>query len=227
MKIYGFDLSTWTNAVRFTANALDIDYEFVRKNLVEGEGQQPEYLAIHPAGKVPAMDDDGFRLFESGAIQRYLARKQGSTLYPTELQAQANVDQWSLFTSLHVGNAMGKVVFNRIVYQFLDLEQDVQSLEEGEKFLERFLPIIDTQLGKSTYLAADHLTIADLMLLAWLDPAEAAEVDLCSYGHIAKRRDSLRDESFYTDCHRDYAELLRDILANVSELKIDANTATA
>jgi len=225
LKIYGFDLSTWTNAARFTANALNLEYEFVRVNLAAGEGQQPEYLAIHPAGKVPAMDDDGFRLFESGAIQRYLARKAGSDLYPEGLHEQALVDQWALFSSLHVGSAMAKVLFNKMVYQLVGAEQNTVELEEGERFLDRFLPIVDRQLGREAFLANGRVSIADHLLLAWLDPAELSAVDLSAYPHIGRWRTALKSESFYTQCHRDYAEMFRALTAEMPEPDIDAESA--
>ncbi len=226
LKIYGFDPSTWTNAARFTANALGLDYSFERVNLIAGEGQQPEYLALHPAGKVPAMDDDGFRLFESGAIQRYLARKAGSDLYPQGLQEQAIVDQWSLFVSQHVGNAMAKVFFNNVLYEFVGVEKNTVELEEGERFLKRFLPIIDTRLGQSRFLAGEPTSIADHMLLAWLDPAELAEVDLGQYPNITKWRAGLKAETFYTRCHADYAKMFQALTANAGPPEIDARAAT-
>lgn len=227
LKIYGFEPSAWTNAVRFTANALDLDYEFVRINLVAGEGQQPWYLAIQPAGKVPAIDDDGFPLFESGAIQRYLARKAGSELYPESLQAQAIVDAWSLFTSLHVASAMTKVAFNRAFYKLVGLDRNMAELEEGERFLGRFLPIVDVRLGQSRFLASDRMSIADITLLAWLDPAELSEVDLGIYPNLTRWRAGLKAESFYMCCHHDYAEMFRAVTAHLPTPKVDARVATA
>lgn len=227
LKIYGFEPSTWTNAVRFTANALNMEYDFVRVNLVAGEGQRPEYLAIHPAGKVPAMDDDGFRLFESGAIMRYLARKQDSDLYPSSITQQAFVDQWSLFVSIHIASAMGKVLFNRELYKIVGAEPNAHELEEAVGFLGRFLPIIDTQLGQSSFLASEGLSIADLMLLAWLDPAEMAQVDLSAYAHVSTWRNRLKTESFYTSCHRDYADMFQSLSTQQSKPDIDARAATS
>ena len=74
--IYGADLSTPANKVRFVANALGLEYEYHRISLRDKEGQTEEYKRVHPAGKIPAIDDDGFVLFESNAIIRYLADKR-------------------------------------------------------------------------------------------------------------------------------------------------------
>ena len=75
LKIYGADLSPPSNKVRFVANELGLDYEYNSVNLVSGENQSEGHLKLHPGGKVPVIDDDGFVLFESNAIIRYLAAK--------------------------------------------------------------------------------------------------------------------------------------------------------
>ena len=63
LKIYGADLSAPANKVRMTANALGIEYEYIRVSIRDGENRTEEYLKMHPAGKVPVIDDDGFVLF--------------------------------------------------------------------------------------------------------------------------------------------------------------------
>ncbi len=208
LKIYGLPISTWSNRVRFTANQLGIEYEFIPVNLGAGEGQTEAYLSIHPAGKVPALDDDGFYLFESGAICKYLCSKINSNLYPAEIKARAIVDQWNDFVASHIAKAMERVLFNRIIYQLVGAEKDLRSLEEGLTFLERFMPIIDAQLEKNSYLASNQLSIADMVLLAWLDPAEASEVDLSAYQNITRWRNQLMQENFYTACHKSYQEAM-------------------
>lgn len=211
LKLYGFDASTWANRVRFVANSLGLDYEYVRVNLIAGEGQTPEFLGMHPAGKVPAMDDDGFHLFESGAISRYLAEKAGSSLYPTGLQVRAQVDQWTEFAAQHIAKAMERIFFNRVFYQVLNVEKDERSLQEGLQFADRFLPIVDTQLGKYRHFAMDDLTLADFVLLAWLDPAELCEIDLSGYPNIMRWRTRLMQEEFYTRCYNSYQEMFQSL----------------
>ncbi len=210
LKIYGLDFSPWVNRVRFTANQIGLEYDYVKVDLMGGEGQSEEYRQLHPAGKVPAMVDDGFILFESGAISRYLANKTNSSLYPTELKAKALVDQWTDYSVTHIAMAMQKVLFNRVVYKLTNSEQDTRSLQEGQEFLQRFLPIADTQLSKNNYLAGGNLTLADIILLAWLDPAEISELDLSSYQHIRAWRNHLKQQPFYTKCHQNYEDLFKD-----------------
>src|SRR5579883_873877 len=95
LQIYGTPLSSPTNKVRYVANYLGIPYDFHRVNLAAGEQRKPEFMKINPLGKIPAIQDEGFTLAESNAIIRYLATKNNSNLYPTDLQQRALVDQRS------------------------------------------------------------------------------------------------------------------------------------
>ncbi len=213
LKIYGFDASTWSNRVRFTANSLGLEYDYIRINLLAGDGQRNEYLAIHPAGKVPAIDDDGFVLFESGAITRYLADKEQSSLYPSDLRRRAQVEQWTEFAVQHIAKAMERVFFNRALYKLMNARQDDNSLREGLKFLDRFLPIVNAQLGNHRHFAMDDLTLADFVLLAWLDPVDLCDVDLSVYPHIANWRKTLMQQDFYTRCYSSYQDMFQSFAA--------------
>ncbi|HFD12247.1 MAG TPA: glutathione S-transferase family protein [Crenotrichaceae bacterium] len=207
LTLYGLDFSPWANRVRFTANYIGLDYNYVRVDLIGGEGQSEEYKRIHPVGKVPAIDDDGFVLFESGAICRYLANKTTSPLYPADIKERAIVDQWTDYCVTHIAMAMQKVLFNRVVYKFMDKEQDKRSLQEGQEFLGRFLPLVDTQLSSMAYLASNEISLADMILLAWLDPTEICEFDLSDYQHISRWRGLLKQQAFYTKCYQNYEDL--------------------
>ncbi len=104
LQIYGVELSFPTNKVRFTANALGLEYSFKRVNLAAGEQKQPDFLKLNPIGKVPVLKDDQLCLFESNAICRYLARKEKSPLFPEELSKQAIVDQWMEIASMRLAS---------------------------------------------------------------------------------------------------------------------------
>lgn len=208
LKIYGADLSSPSNKVRFVANCLGLDYEYRSVNLVSGENRSEGHLKLHPGGKVPVIDDDGFVLFESNAIIRYLAAKCESPLYPGGVRQRGQVDQWTDFVSHHIATAMGRVVFNRVFAPFLNQEVDERALTEGLSFLERFLPVVDAPLKERRYLAGGELTLADFSLLAALDPAEVAQVGLSGYLNIMRWRQDLMARDFYTKCHKSYGDVL-------------------
>ena len=211
LKLYGADLSSPSNKVRFVANSLGLEYEYIQVKLRDGEHRKPEFLKINPVGKIPVIDDDGFILFESGAIVKYLCVKHNSALYPKNLRKQALVDQWSDFATIHIGGAMSKVLFNRIFFQFAKVAKDERSLEDGLNFLKRFLPIVDNHLKDNPYMTGKDFSLADIVLLANLDPAEVADVDLKPYGNIVKWRDALKKKEFYTKCYQEYGEALKQM----------------
>ena len=213
LTIYGSDLSAPANKVRFAANAMGIKYEYRRIDLRAGEHLKPEFLAATPVGKVPVIDDGGFKMFESNAIMRYLADKNNSPLFPKDVKERAVVEMWLDFGSMHVGVALSKVVYNRLFAPLRNIPVDENSLQEGLKFLDRFLPVVDGQLVKNKYIAGARLTLADINLLALFDPCEIANIDISSYKNIVRWRDALRKEKFYTDCHQEYGADLKDRLA--------------
>jgi len=211
LKIYGAELSPPSNKVRFVANELGLEYEFKSVNLVSGENQSEGHLKLHPGGKVPVIDDDGFVLFESNAIIRYLAAKSESPLYPPGAKQRALVDQWADFVAHHVATGLNRVLVNRVFAPFLNQEVDERSLSDGLSFLERFLPVVDAPLKEQRYLAGGELTLADFTLLSALDPAEVAQVDLAGYLNITRWRQDLMGRDFYTKCHKSYGDVLAAI----------------
>ncbi len=208
LKIYGADLSAPANKVRMAANALGLEYEYIRVSIRDKENRTEEYLTMHPSGKVPVIDDNGFILFESDAIVQYLATRQECPLYPSDRKQRALIDQWMDFAGIHVGGAMGRVVFNRIFAPFARVPVDERSLTDGLKFLNRFLPVVERQLSREAYLAGAEFSLADIALLSFLDPAEVAGVDLSLYQSIAGWRTGLMQKDFYTKCHISYGDVL-------------------
>lgn len=175
-------------------------YEWKELNFAEGDHKTPEHTALHPAGKVPVIDDDSFILFESGAICKYLCDKEQSELYPRDVQQRAVVDQWIDFSANHLGLAMSKVYFNRIIAPRFDIEVDTRSISEGVEWLSRYLPIVNEALTQHPYLTGDHLTLADITLLSITDLAGGAEVDLTPYAKLGQWRTTLCEEAFWKTC---------------------------
>jgi glutathione S-transferase len=204
LTIYGNNLSLPSNKIRFVANALELRYEYKQLNLRGGEHKTKEYLEIHPAGKVPAIDDDGFRLFESNAIIKYLAANADNRFYSNDIRERALIDQWVDFATAHIGQAMNRVFFNAAIGPLMGMEVDERSLADGRKFLSQFLPVVDARLAKSNYFGSKDITLADFVLLACLDPAEVCKVDLAPYSKLCKWRAALQKQAFYQNCYESY-----------------------
>ncbi len=208
LTIYALTMSPPALKVLYVANALGLEYEQKGVKLAEGEGQSEQYKRIHPAGKVPALVDGDFTLFESNAIIKYLARKADSALYPDDLKKQAIIDQWVDFVSQHIHNGISRVLWNKMMAPKFGFDVDENSMKCGYEFLEKYLPIVDAQLGKTKYLAGDEISIADYILLAHVDPLEAIEIDVNKYPNLARWREALRTQDFYQRVHKFYGEAL-------------------
>ena len=204
MKIYGTYLSAPANKVRLTASALGLDVEYHNLDLTKGEHKSPEYLEVNPLGKVPAIDDDGFYLFESNAICRYMANKSDSDLYPKEAQQRALVDQWIDFSSHHILTNMGKILFNTLFAPMMGVASNPDSIADGKKFLDNQLPVVENQLKNNKMLAGDQLSIADVAMLAAMEPFELIKLDLSPYPYIKAWRDNIMQQEFYTNVHAHY-----------------------
>lgn len=213
LKIYGLPVSSPTNKVRYVANYLNIPHEFNIISLSRGEHKKPEYLKINPLGRIPAIDDEGFRLAESNAICRYLADKQQSDLYPKDLKKRAVIDQWMDYASLHVLIALARIMFNTYFYKFVGIEKDERAIEDGRKFIAEYLPIIEQQLSQHKFIADDKMTLADIAMIASLDTCEMAQVNLTAYPHLVKWRTKLMSENFYQKCHANFAEAFNNLIA--------------
>ncbi|MDP8265314.1 MAG: glutathione S-transferase family protein [Candidatus Aceula meridiana] len=213
LKIYGGDLSSFCNKVRFAANAIGVEYEYVKINFKAKEHKTDEFLKMHPAGKIPVIDDNGFFVFESNAIIKYLADKHNSELYPKDFQLRTEIDQWIDFCSFHVGSAMDKILFNKVFAPRIPVPVDERAIEDGYLFLSRYLPIVNEKIGQETRLVGQETTLADINLLAILDPCETAEIDLSPHENIVRWRKDLKQKEFYTKCHREYGLVLKRMKA--------------
>lgn len=205
LLVYGTLLSAPTNKVRYTANYLQIPYEFHPINLAAGEQRSAEYLKINPYGKVPAIVDDGFNLAESNAIIRYFATQKQSPIYPQDLHQRAIVDQWIDYSSQHIMMAFSKIMFNTYFCKLINIPVDVQSIQDSQRFIAHCLPIVEQQLVKQTYIVGKTITLADFALLAALDTSEMCQIDLSHYPHIAAWRKELMAKQFYQNVHENYA----------------------
>ncbi len=205
LVLYSNPLSSPANKIRFLLNYLAIPYDLKIVNLGAGEQQQSDFLKINPYGKVPAIDDNGFRLAESNAILRYLADKHHSSLYPKNLEERAIVEQWLDFAANHIAMATAKVMFNTYFYRLKGVAKDERSLQDGRLWLDNYLPMLEKQLAKQAYIAGNNLTIADFSLLAALDTVELININLTPYPYLKAWRQNLMAESFYQDCHSSYA----------------------
>jgi len=167
IQLYGIPPSTYTRIVALIAKERNIPYEFVPVNLVTGEQKQPAHLAHHPFGQVPYItQDDGFELYESRAIGRYLATLgSGPELIPTEPKARAKFEQAASIEHAQFDPIASDILFERMIKQYIGLTTNEERVKELIPQLESKLDGYEAILGRQKYLAGDEVTLADLFHL--------------------------------------------------------------
>ena len=169
LTIYGTPASR-AFRVLWAARELGLSYEHVRHQFTGPEIKGAEYLAINPMGAVPAIVDDGFPMFESLAINLYLARKNGR-LWPRSVEGEGLVYQWTIFACGEVEPLIGQWYAH---HAYLPPEKRKPELkEDAAAKLPRRLDALDSVLAKRTWLCDDAFTIGDLNLAVVLYRAPA------------------------------------------------------
>jgi glutathione S-transferase len=182
IKIFGHPASTCTRKVLFTLHETNTPYELVVVDFAKGEHKQEPHLSRQPFGKVPALDDDGFALYESRAMARYIDGKSGGALTPTDLKQRAEMEKWiSIETENFSGHAM-KFVAQHIFKR----EQTPEALENATKGLALACSVLDKNLANKTFLVGDKLTIADVTYTPYFEYAMAtpAKEIFAKYPHV-------------------------------------------
>jgi glutathione S-transferase len=183
LKIYGVPRSRAFRTL-WLAKELGLDYENVGIDFATGETRTPSYTAINPNGHVPAIDDDGFILWESMAINLYLAKKHGlGTLYPTGLQDEARAWQWSLWGMTEIERPVLTAMFNRAIYP--EGKRDAAAADAAEKDLQNPLTVLDGAVAKTPYLLGGEFTVADLNVASILSWARPARIDFAPFPKAA------------------------------------------
>ena len=179
-KIYGVPLSRAYRTL-WMANELGLDYENVPIHFADGSAKTPEYLSVNPNGRIPAIDDDGFKLWESMAINLYLAKKHADKgLYPRSLQDEAKVWQWALWTATGVEGPIGTWQAHALMLpaEKRDPKQAADALQK----LAGPLKVLDDHLKAQQYLIGNQFTVADLNLASVL--SRATQMDLSATPNV-------------------------------------------
>ena len=150
---------------------MNLTYELVKIDLSTGEQKSPAFLAINPNGRVPALVDDGFPIFESGAILLYLAEKTG-LLMPSDPQGKSRVIQWLMFQMGGIGPMMGQA--NVFFRYFPEKIPAAIARYQGEG--RRLFTVLDKHLENNEYLAGDY-SIADIANWCWVRTAKWSGIE--------------------------------------------------
>jgi len=161
LKIWGRKNSINVQKVLWCCGELGLAFDRIDAGLDFGVNNTPEYRAMNPNGLVPTIDDDGFILWESHAIVRYLAHKHGrSKLWPDNLQTAASADRWMDWNNTTLWPMM-RPVFWELVRVAPD-KRNMAAVEENIRKLAGSLAIVDANLAGNKYMAGDVFSMGDI-----------------------------------------------------------------
>lgn len=166
IKIYHSPLSRSLRVV-WLCEELGIDYETSELEMFSPAMKVPEYLAVHPLGKVPAIDDQGFVLWETVAIFSYLVNRysDGALMPPPDSTAGALVLQWMTYAENPLTVIMGELAANSGTGLMPEEMRDPALVVRGEEIAQSLVDIAERALGDSDYIVGDNFTAADIMLV--------------------------------------------------------------
>jgi glutathione S-transferase len=183
MILYEMALSPNCKRARIGLGETGVAFEKREVNLLAGEQKGPGYRKVHPLGRVPALDDDGVVVWESGAILLYLADKfPGSGLLPSSLADRGAAYQWLTFGETNIHGYMGPMGF-QLLRRAPD-QRDQSVLDRGRKRLPEVLAVLDAQLAGREYIVG-RFSVADAACAPWLEIAPDFGIDLTPHANVA------------------------------------------
>ncbi|XP_006463647.1 hypothetical protein AGABI2DRAFT_225513 [Agaricus bisporus var. bisporus H97] len=183
LKLYGWRPSPYVQMVMVVLYEKHVPFEFINVELSKLENRRPEYAAVHPFSQVPAIDDDGFILYESRAICRYLEEKysnEGTRLIPADLHKRALVEQAFWTEAYHFSMHAKPILFEYVVRSMMNgLEIDQTRVVKETKALLATVDFYEQLLSKQRYIAGDEFSLADIYHLpATIDLSERAKINI-------------------------------------------------
>lgn len=163
LKILGRKTSSNVQKVLWCCGELDLEFERVDIGGPFGGNTEPDYLRLNPNGRVPTLVDDDFVLWESNAITRYLAGRQGADhLLPSDPRARAEVERWMDWDTSTATPHMAPVF--RQVVKTPQAEQDPDHIARSWNAWTGIMGILDARLEQSPFLGGTYFTLADVAL---------------------------------------------------------------
>lgn len=206
MKLYYHPASTTSRIITMFAaeEGIDLDYEVV--DILAGEHLKSDYKAINPNALVPALDDDGFLLAESGAIIRYLANKTGSDAYPTDLKERARVDEaleW--FYSNYYKDLGYGLVYPQLFPHHRRPNEAAQAgtVAWGKEKAQHWLGILDKDIigPDSKFLCGDKVTLADYVGVELVTLGELVHCTYKDYPNICRWIGNMKALPHWAEVH--------------------------
>ncbi|MDG4894806.1 glutathione S-transferase family protein [Mesorhizobium sp. WSM4976] len=158
--LYGADYSVYVRIARLALEEKGVDYELVPLDIFAPEGIPAWYLELHPFGRIPAFEHDGFRLFETGAITRYVDEAfDGPALQSADAHGRARMNQIIGMLDAYGYRAM---VWDVAVERLEKMPPDEALIAGGLRQAETVLKVVTSLKARGPWLLGEQLTLADL-----------------------------------------------------------------
>ena len=164
-----------------------IEYNHVSTNFAEDSKEQ-DFLAINPNGRIPALVDGEVALFESMAINLYLAKKYGQGLYPSRIEDEGRAWQWSVWGISEIEPLQMQVVVQKLFTP--EPKRDAKVTDRALRGLERPLKVLDAQLAERPYLLGDDFSVADLNVAAVMLLFGMVGIDASAHANVTRWLDA-------------------------------------
>ena len=194
MKLYTNPLSPNCRKVDAVAKQLGIDVTHQAVDVAAGETRTPEFRAINPNGKVPVLVDGDITLWESNAIQCYLASKTDNDLWPKS-NVRYDIIRWQSWELAHFGSVGRDLISERMLKPLLKLgETDQAKCAQLDEQWNKFASVLDAHLANNRFVAGGQLTIADFCVASSLTYAKPAQLPVDRHAHISSWLSALDEQ---------------------------------
>lgn len=196
LKIWGRENSTNVKKALWCAEELNIRYEHIPAGGVFGIVDDPAFRKLNPNGLVPVIEDDGFVLWESNAIVRYLVSKYGDKAsFPTAPAAYASADKWMDWTTSRIATPFRDIFWNMV--RTPEGQRDMAAVEKGIQTCGDLFAIADKTLSEQDYLSGSQFGMGDIPLgcfiYAWFEMA----IDRPDLPNLARWYERLKQRPAY------------------------------
>jgi glutathione S-transferase len=180
IKIYGPTASRAARAL-WIVHELGIPFEHIAVEMKDLKG--PDYLKVNPNGKVPALVDGDFKLFESMAINLYLAAKYNKDGFlPSDLQQQALCHQWSFWGMTEIEKPLLTILMD--MFMTAPDKRKPEAVAEAQKALPKPVGVLNAALEGRDYLLGSKFTVADLNLASIMSWSKPIKFDFGPFPHV-------------------------------------------
>lgn len=198
LTLHGFPDSAPTRKVLWAIHELGLEHRFILVDLLAGEHLEPEFLKVNPNARVPAIEDDGFALWESNAILEYLAEKHRA-LMPADFRDRARVRQWLSWQGAHLFMPLESAFLCKFL-PALGVPYDTAKWPQYVAEAEPLLKVLDAQLAKQSYLVGEAFTIADIAVGLTASLCKPAGIDTTPYPSMMRWIEVLAERPAFQRC---------------------------